>query len=211
MRRLGPDGPLVSAVGLGCNNFSRPGTATETLEGSTAVIWAALDAGVTFIDGADIYGAVVGRSEEFLGAALAGRRDEVVLATKFGHDGYDAYPGLDLGPKGGERYIRHALDASLRRLGTDHVDLYQLHTPDPATPIAETLGVLNAFDTAVRQPLAANEGSATPERFTVYGLECSSQQIQMRKRRQPGFLSNLHRVLEQAAQKLRSLAWRDAG
>ena len=141
-RRLGVRGPLVSSVGLGCNNFSRPGTATETLEESVAVIHAALDAGVTFLDGADIYGGAIGRSEEFIGVALAGRRDEVVLATKFGHADFDAYPGLALGPKGGERYIRYAIEQSLRRLRTDHIDLYQLHTPDPQTPIAETLGVL---------------------------------------------------------------------
>lgn len=145
MRRLGRFGPLVSAVGLGCNNFSRPGTATATLEGSVAVIHAALDAGVSFLDGADIYGGGVGRSEEFMGVALRGHRDHVVLATKFGHAAFDAYPEVDLGPKGGERYIRHALEQSLRRLQTDHVDLYQLHTPDPETPIAETLGVLSAL------------------------------------------------------------------
>ncbi len=145
LRRLGTGGPLVSAIGLGCNNFSREKTLTQTLEGSTAVIHAALDAGVTFFDGADIYGSAIGRSEEFLGQALAGHRDEVVLATKFGHSSYEAYPGLDLGPKGGERYIRHAVTQSLRRLRTDRIDLYQLHTPDPATPIAETLGVLTAL------------------------------------------------------------------
>lgn len=145
MRRLGADGPLVSAVGLGCNNFSRLGTPTATQAGTTAVIAAALDAGVTLFDGADVYGEVPGRSEEFMGVALRGRRDDVVLATKFGHDTYDVYPDLDLGPKGGERYIRHAIEQSLRRLDTDRIDLYQMHTPDPATPIAETLGVLNAL------------------------------------------------------------------
>lgn len=143
LRRLGTNGPLVSTIGMGCNNFSRVGTPTETIEGSTAVIHAAIDAGITFFDGADIYGATVGRSEEFMGHALRGHRDEVFLATKFGHQAYDAYPGLDLGPRGGERYIRHAVEQSLRRLGTDHLDLLQLHTPDPETPIAETLGVLN--------------------------------------------------------------------
>lgn len=141
-RRLGDSDLVVSAVGMGGNNFSRPKTDTETLQGSTEVIHAAIDAGITFFDGADIYGSVIGRSEEFLGAALKGRRDRIVLSTKFGFAGNDAYPGLDLGPNGGERYIRHAVEQSLRRLQTDRIDLLQMHSPDPATPIAETLRVL---------------------------------------------------------------------
>ena len=139
-RRLGDSDLVVSAVGMGGNNFSRPKTATETLQGSTEVIPAAIDAGLTFFDGADIYGSVIGRSEEFLGAALKGRRDRIVLSTKFGFAGNDAYPGLDLGPKGGERYIRHAVEQSLRRLQTDRIDLLQMHSPDPATPIREVQG-----------------------------------------------------------------------
>lgn len=141
-RRLGDSDLVVSVVGMGGNNFSRPKTDTETLKGSTEVIHAAIDAGITFFDGADIYGSVIGRSEEFLGAALKGRRDRIVLSTKFGFAGNDAYPGLDLGPNGGERYIRHAVEQSLRRLQTDRIDLLQMHSPDPATPIAETLRVL---------------------------------------------------------------------
>ena len=141
-RRLGDSDLVVSAVGMGGNNFSRPKTDTETLQGSTEVIHAAIDAGITFFDGADIYGSVIGRSEEFLGAALKGRRDRIVLSTKFGFAGNDAYPGLDLGPNGGERYIRHAVEQSLRRLQTDRIDLLQMHSPDPATPIADMLRVL---------------------------------------------------------------------
>ncbi|WP_040158848.1 aldo/keto reductase [Nigerium massiliense] len=142
-RTLGSSDLLVSVVGMGCNNFSRPGTATETQEGSSAVIRAAIDAGVTFFDGADVYGGEPGRSEEFLGVALRdGYRDKVVLATKFGHrqlqiPGYDEY-----GAKGGERYVRHAVEESLRRLRTDRIDLLQMHTPDEGTPIAETLAAL---------------------------------------------------------------------
>ncbi len=141
-RSLGSSDLLVSAVGMGCNNFSRPGTATESLAGSTAVIHAAVDAGVTFFDGADIYGGVPGRSEEFLGAALKGRRDQVVLATKFGHSGY-AMPGAEAwGAKGSASYVTNAVEASLTRLGTDRIDLLQMHTPDDATPVAETLAAL---------------------------------------------------------------------
>ena len=141
-RRLGTSDVLVPAVGMGCNNFSRPKTATSTQEGSTAVIHAAIDAGIAFFDGAELYGAEPGLSETFMGVALEGRRDEVVLASKFGHKGAPG-PGLqDAGPMGRERYIRAALEGSLRRLRTDHLDLYQIHTPDPETPIEETLGVL---------------------------------------------------------------------
>lgn len=141
-RRLGDSDLLVSVVGLGGNNFSRPKTDSETMEGSVAVIHAAIDAGVTFIDGADIYGYPPTRSEEFIGEALKDARDQVVLSTKFGWQDVDLYPDIDLGPKGGERYIRHAVEQSLRRLRTDRIDLLQMHYPDAATPIEETLRVL---------------------------------------------------------------------
>lgn len=139
-RRVGASGLLVSAVGLGCNNFGRPGTATETLEGTKAVLDAAIDAGVTFLDTADIYGAEPGLSETLMGQALVGRRDEVVLATKFGHSGRDM--GIRGGAKGSRSYVRRAVEASLRRLQTDWIDLYQLHTPDNETPMEETLDAL---------------------------------------------------------------------
>ncbi len=141
-RTVGNSDLVVSAIGLGCNNFSRPKTATATQEGSTAVIHAAIDAGITFLDGADIYGAEPGLSETFMGVALAGRRDQVVLATKFGHADYSAAGAADWGPKGARPYIRKAVEASLRRLRTDRIDLLQMHTPDPQTPIAETLAAL---------------------------------------------------------------------
>ena len=144
-RKLGDSDLLVSAVGMGCNNFSRPKTATETLEGSIAVIHAATDAGITFFDGADIYGNPAGRSEEFLGAALKDRRDQVVLSTKFANADFAVYDDETLGPKGAERYIRHAVENSLRRLQTDRIDLLQMHSPDPETPIGETLEVLTAL------------------------------------------------------------------
>ena len=141
-RTLGHSGLRVSAVGLGCNNFGRPGAATETQEGTDRVLHAALDHGITLLDGADIYGYEYGRSERMMGSALKGRRDEVVLATKFGHAEYESpLPHADA--KGSRDYIRLAVEGSLRRLQTDTIDLYQFHTPDPATPLEETLAALH--------------------------------------------------------------------
>ena len=138
---MGASGLLVSAVGLGCNNFGRPGTRTETIEGTREVLDAAIDAGVTFLDTADMYGRDPGLSETLMGEALRGRRDQVILATKFGHSGRDmGYPAA--GAKGSRAYVRRAVEASLSRLQTEWIDLYQLHTPDPQTPIDETLDVL---------------------------------------------------------------------
>jgi len=145
-RPLGASGLMVSTVGLGCNNFGRAGTATETQEGTTAVIDAAEDLGVTLLDTADIYGGE-GTSETLMGHALKGRRDRFVLATKFGHADIE----MDLphwGAKGSRHYIRAAVEASLTRLQTDRIDLYQLHTPDPITPVEETI---HALDDLVRE------------------------------------------------------------
>jgi aryl-alcohol dehydrogenase-like predicted oxidoreductase len=141
-RTLGESGLIVSTIGLGCNNFGRKDTATETQEGTDAVIGAAIDAGVTFFDTADIYGKERGLSETLMGRSLAGKRDKIVLATKFGQDMQGAN-GPDWGVRGSRRYIRLAVEASLRRLRTDWIDLYQLHVPDPVTPIEETLETLD--------------------------------------------------------------------
>ena len=140
--RLGRSGLTVSVVGLGCNNLGRPGTATLEQAGTDEVVHAALDAGITFFDVADIYGAEPGLSEERLGRALGARRDEVVIGTKFGMD-MGGVAGDDGGARGSRRYIVRAVEDSLRRLGTDWIDLYQFHTPDPATPIEETLRALD--------------------------------------------------------------------
>ncbi len=121
----------VSLVGLGCNNFGSRLEAT----GTAAVVHAALDAGVTLFDTADIYGGT--HSEELLGRALGPRRAQVIVATKFGMPIDDERRGAS------PAYVRRAVEDSLRRLGTDYIDLYQLHEPDPRTPIAETLGVLD--------------------------------------------------------------------
>jgi aryl-alcohol dehydrogenase-like predicted oxidoreductase len=141
-RTLGTSGPTVSTIGLGCNNFGRPGTVTQTQEGTTAVIRKALDLGVTLLDTADMYGGHPGQSEELMGVALKGDRDRVVLATKFGH--IDVDMGIAPGAaKGSRTYIRSAVAGSLRRLQTDRIDLYQQHTPDPSTPIEETIAALD--------------------------------------------------------------------
>lgn len=132
-RSLGADGPHVSAVGLGTNNFGP----RIDYEAAVAVVDAALDAGVTLFDTADIYGQ--GTSEEFIGRALEGRRDRALIATKFGKE-------MDESPsdrRGSREYIRRAVERSLQRLRTDVVDLYQMHEPDPNTPLAETLGALD--------------------------------------------------------------------
>ena len=130
--QLGDSGLHASRVGLGCNNFG----GRIDLDATRAVVDAALEVGVTFFDTAEIYGNG-GDSERFLGEALHGRRGEVVLATKFGW-------GQESGD-GSADNIRRAIDGSLERLRTDHVDLYYLHKPDPATPIADTLLALDAL------------------------------------------------------------------
>jgi aryl-alcohol dehydrogenase-like predicted oxidoreductase len=137
-RTLGDSGLLVSVVGLGCNNFG----GRIDLQRTRAVVDAAIDAGITLFDTAEMYGKD-GGSELALGEVLAGRRDKVVLATKFGHQKVDMGYGPAAGAKGGRGYIRLAVEKSLRRLRSDYIDLYQLHTPDPLTPIEETIAALD--------------------------------------------------------------------
>lgn len=134
--QLGNSGLTVSTVGLGCNNFGSRMPDEEVPN----VVSAAIDAGITLFDTADIYGQ--GASETLLGQALGSRRGEVIIATKFGMD-MQGSNGPDWGVRGSRRYIRLAVEASLRRLGTDWIDLYQMHAPDPNTPIEETLAALS--------------------------------------------------------------------
>ncbi len=143
----------VSVVGLGCNNFGR----RVDEDGTRRVVDAALDVGVTFFDTADIYGGT--KSETFLGQILAGRRNRVVLATKF---------GMEVSPnrKGAApAYVHRAVRDSLQRLKTDHLDLYQLHEPDPSVPIADTLGALQELvrDGLVREIGCSNFSAAQLE------------------------------------------------
>jgi len=134
-RPLGNSGLMVSSIGLGTNAFGSRIDAGRT----RAVVDAAIDAGITLFDTSDTYG--VGASEELLGRSLGSRRDDVVVATKFGMDMGGAN-GPDWGARASRRYVRKAVEASLRRLGTSYIDLYQLHQPDLVTPIEETLEAL---------------------------------------------------------------------
>jgi aryl-alcohol dehydrogenase-like predicted oxidoreductase len=135
-RALGSSGLTVSVVGLGCNAFGSRIDAAQ----SQRVVDAALDHGITFFDTADTYG--LGASEELLGRALGKRRDDVVVATKFGMD-MDGHNGPDWGARSSRRYLRRAVEASLRRLGTDHIDLYQIHQLDLVTPMDEIVTAMN--------------------------------------------------------------------
>src|SRR6266849_3201399 len=155
-RRLGGSGPTVSVVGLGCNNFGGASTSRRVktygildLEQTRAVVDAALDAGVNFFDTANVYGK--GGSERFLGEILKDRRDEVVIATKWGREAPDDVAW------GSRDYIRKAVEESLQRLQTAYIDLYQLHWPDPKTPIEETL---TALDELVREGKVRYVGSS---------------------------------------------------
>jgi aryl-alcohol dehydrogenase-like predicted oxidoreductase len=135
-RTLGRDRPLtVSALGLGCMGMSEFYGPTDEAE-SIATIHRALELGCTFLDTADLYGS--GANEELVGRALAGRRDEVVLATKFGIVREDGARGIDSSPA----YVKRAVEASLRRLGTDHIDLYYMHRRNPDVPIEDTVGAM---------------------------------------------------------------------
>jgi aryl-alcohol dehydrogenase-like predicted oxidoreductase len=141
-RRLGNSGLVVSVVGLGTNNFGMKISPDE----AKPVVDACFDAGITLFDTADVYGA----SEDVLGALLQGRRDDVIIATKFGSSMVGrgaASNGADWDARGSRRYIRKAVTTSLRRLKTDWIDLYQIHRPDPLTPIEETLGALDELVT----------------------------------------------------------------
>jgi aryl-alcohol dehydrogenase-like predicted oxidoreductase len=149
-RNLGKSGLRVSAVGLGCNNFGGRADFAAT----KAVVHQALDLGITFFDEADTYGDPRGNSEAYLGRILGERRKDIVLATKFGRpmDASGRFEGAS------RRYIMAEVEASLKRLNTDWIDLYQLHQPDPLTPIEETL---RALDDLVRHGKVRYIGSST--------------------------------------------------
>jgi len=158
-RQLGSSGPTVSVVSLGCNNFggtpvvAPSGTVYGSLdlEQTRSIVNAAIEAGINFFDTADIYGN--GGSERFLGEILKSRRQEVLIGTKWG-SGLDGRPGVRWGSRA---HVREALHASLERLQTDYVDLYQMHWPDPRTPIEETIG---ALDELVREGKVRHVGSS---------------------------------------------------
>lgn len=151
-RQLGTSGLTVSTVGMGCNSFG----VTLAPDDVADVVAAAIDAGITFFDTADVYGSTPGQGEALLGAALASRRDQVVVATKFGMDA-GGLNGPDWSARGSRHYVRLAVEGSLARLRTDHIDLYQLHAPDPRTPVEETL---SALDDLVREGKVRYVGSS---------------------------------------------------
>jgi len=162
-RSLGPTGLKVSVTGLGCNNFGM----RIDKDQSVAVVEKALDVGINFFDTADVYGGT--KSEEFLGEALGSRRNSIVLATKFA----SPVAGDDPMKRGGSRrWIMQAVEDSLRRLGTDYIDLYQYHFPDPETPIEETL---HALDTLVRQGKVRYIGSSNMTAWQVVESEWTSR------------------------------------
>ncbi|MDQ5821996.1 MAG: aldo/keto reductase, partial [Actinomycetota bacterium] len=154
-RPLGSSGLVVSVVGIGGNNFGR----TVDAAGTRAVVDAALEAGITLIDTADVYGNG-GGSEELIGAALEGRRDQALIATKWG----SPMGGPEWEARGSRSYIRRAVEASLRRLRTDWIDLYQYHVPDEVTPAEETL---EALDELVAEGLVRYVGSSNMAAWEV--------------------------------------------
>ncbi|MGH9296321.1 MAG: aldo/keto reductase, partial [Acidimicrobiales bacterium] len=171
-RALGASGLVVSVVGLGGNNFGgRLG-----FEDTNAVVHAALGAGITLIDTADSYGNK-GGSEEMLGRALKGRRHDVVLATKFGSD-MAGSNGADFSARASRRYVMRAVEASLRRLGTEWIDLYQLHRPDRVTPMEETLSVL---DDLVRQGKVRYVGSSNLAAWEVADADWTARERHLQR------------------------------
>jgi aryl-alcohol dehydrogenase-like predicted oxidoreductase len=162
-RPLGSSGLVVSVVGVGGNNFGR----TVDAAGTRAIVDAAIEAGITLFDTADVYGNR-GGSEELLGAALEGRRDEIVIATKWG----SPMGGPEWEARGSRGYIRRAVEASLRRLRTDWIDLYQYHVPDEITPIEETL---EALDELVAEGLVRYVGSSNMAAWEVADAEWTAR------------------------------------
>ncbi len=164
-RTLGNSGLRVSLIGLGCNNFGR----RIDYAASRPVVHKALDLGITFFDTADAYRSAIGGSEEFLGQALGPRRKDIVLATKIGM----ALAGSKLSGAS-RRTIIAGVEASLRRLNTDWIDLYQQHQPDPLTPIEETL---RAFDDLVRQGKVRYVGCSNLKAWQVVDARCTSRSL----------------------------------
>ncbi|MDB6103117.1 MAG: aldo/keto reductase [Gammaproteobacteria bacterium] len=160
-RKLGRSGPQVSALGLGCMSIGIAGVYSSSVNNddeAVALIHRAMDLGITLLDTADIYG----DSERQVGKALKGRRDQAVLATKFGFVG--AIGARDRGVDGSPKYVRNACDASLKRLGVDHIDLYYLHRVDATTPIEDTVG---AMADLVREGKIRHIGLSEPSVGTV--------------------------------------------
>ncbi|MCZ2403018.1 aldo/keto reductase [Paenarthrobacter sp. Z7-10] len=192
-RQLGRSGIAVSVLGLGCSNLGRSGTPTESPQAATELVRAAIDAGVTLFDTADNYGRPAGRSEEILGNALGSDRDDLIVATKFGMPP-DAGNAEDFQARGSRRYIVRAVEASLRRLRTEWIDLYQFHTPDPRTPIDETL---DALETLVKSGKVRYFGHSN-----FAGWQIAEAEFEARKRPGSRFISaqNHYNLLDRRAE-----------
>jgi aryl-alcohol dehydrogenase-like predicted oxidoreductase len=184
-RTVGNSGLQVSVVGLGCNNFGR----RADKAGTAVVVNAAIDAGITFFDTADVYG--TGESEEYLGAAIRGHRQDLVIATKFRSPMRESVYAQG----GSRRYIMQAVEASLNRLGTDYIDLYQMHGPDPKTPIDETLYALDAL---VRSGKVRYIGSSNFGGWQIADADWTSRQNHLSR-----FISaqNHYSLLERGVEK----------
>lgn len=197
-RQLGESGLTVSRVALGCNNFggnpvrAASGTTYGALDlGQTrVVVEAALEAGVTLFDTADVYAA--GGSERYLGTILKDRRPQVVIATKWG-SGMEARADIAWGSR---RYIRQAVEASLTRLQTDYIDLYQMHWPDPRTPISETIG---ALDDLVREGKIRYAGSSHFSGWQIADADWIAR-IQMRGATRFVAAQNHYSLMQRAAE-----------
>jgi aryl-alcohol dehydrogenase-like predicted oxidoreductase len=166
-RTVGRSGLVVSEVGVGASTFGRSGMAATSQAAADAIVGRALDLGITYFDVADAYGDEPGQSESILGAALGARRDDVVIGSKFGVP-VRGLNGADWRARGSRGYIRRAVEGSLRRLRTDYLDLYQVHVPDPSTPIDETLGTL---DDLVREGKILYAGSSNFAAWQVADAE----------------------------------------
>ena len=185
MRRLGTSGLKVSEVGLGCNNFGARIDQSQTQD----VVDAAIDTGINFFDTADQYGKT--KSETFLGKALGKRRKDVVLATKFGSTAREG----ELKTGGSRRWIMRAVEDSLTRLGTDYIDLYQLHKPDPDTPIEETL---RALDDLIAQGKVRYIGNSN---FLGWQIADADWVSRARDRARCVSAQNLYSLLEREAER----------
>jgi aryl-alcohol dehydrogenase-like predicted oxidoreductase len=166
-RTVGHSGLVVSELGIGASTFGRSGMIATSQRAVDEIVGRALDLGITYFDIADVYGDEPGLSETLLGNALGSRRDDVIIGSKFGGS-LRGLAGQDWGARGSRRYIRKAVEGSLKRLKTDWIDLYQIHSPDPSTPIEETI---SALDDLVREGKVRYIGSSNFAAWQVVEAE----------------------------------------
>jgi aryl-alcohol dehydrogenase-like predicted oxidoreductase len=191
-RTVGRSGLVVSELGIGASTFGRSGMIATTQKAVDEIVGRALDLGITYFDIADVYGDSAGLSETLLGGALGARRDDVVIGSKFGGS-LRGLAGEDWGVRGSRRYIRRAIEGSLTRLATDWIDLYQIHMPDPVTPIEETL---SALDDLVREGKIRYAGSSNFAAWQVADAEYTAR------------INGLTRFISATSEY--NLLWRDA-